>query len=214
MTEPLGCLLQPRSVAVFGASERLPDFVGTMQRMGFKGEIYPINPKYKQVHGVKSYSRIEDVPAWGWPLVVLPHPNSLLHTGEYDTDLLFTFGRRQWALVLGPPQDHDGLFSFYAKQGYVTLDDYEDWVLDWPADPKVTYPRLVFSKEDVSRIKPMLPQHPAAEVLGKFLYFQDQPDPARREELIQRLFADPATVPENKRPMSSPALLTRTWSSP
>lgn len=63
MTEPLSGLLRPHSVAVFGASERLPDFVGTMQRLGFKGEIYPINPKYEQVHGIKSYPSIDSVPA-------------------------------------------------------------------------------------------------------------------------------------------------------
>jgi hypothetical protein len=140
-----------------------------------------------------------------WPLIVPPHPNSLLHTGEYDSDLPFSFGRRQWALIAGGPQDHEGLFSVYAKQGYVTLDDYKDWVLDWPADPKVSYPRLVFSTKDVARIKPILTQHPAADVLGKFLYFQDQPNPTRAQQLTGRLFADPTGIPENQRPMQSPA---------
>ncbi len=140
-----------------------------------------------------------------WPLVVPPHPNSLLHTGEYDPDLPFTFGRRQWALVAGAPQDHEGLFSFYAKQGYVTLDDYKDWVLDWSADPKVSYPRLVFSTKDVARIKPMLAQHPAGDVLKRFLYFQETPDAARLQQLTERIFADPAGIPENHRPMQSPA---------
>ena len=62
MSEPLERLLRPRSVAVFGASERLPDFVGTMGRLGFRGEIYPINPKYTELHGLKSYAGIESVP--------------------------------------------------------------------------------------------------------------------------------------------------------
>ena len=140
-----------------------------------------------------------------WPLVVEAHPNSLLHTGEYDPALPFTFGRRQWAFCGGPPQYHDGLFAYRAQQGYVTLDDYKDWVLDWPADPKVTYPRLVFSKADVARIKPTLAEHPAAKVLEKFLYFQEKPDAARQRQLVERLLADPATVPEQQRPMQSPA---------
>lgn len=140
-----------------------------------------------------------------WPLVVLPHPNSLLHTGEYDPNLPFTSGRRQWALMAGPPQYHDGLFDYYVRRGYVTLDDYKDWQFDWPSDPTVKYPRLVFSSDEVARIKPMLRQHPAADVLGKFLYFQDEPDRQRREELMERLFADPAGVPQNQRPMRSPA---------
>jgi hypothetical protein len=140
-----------------------------------------------------------------WPLVVLPHPNSMLHTGEYDPDLPFTFGRRQWALLGGPSQYHEGLFDYYAHQGYVTLDDYKDWVLDWPADANVSYPRLVFSKEDVERIKPKLAEHPAADVLGKFLYFQDSPDENRKREMLARLFADPASIPQGERPMQSPA---------
>ena len=140
-----------------------------------------------------------------WPLVVLPHPNSLLHTGECDPDLSFTFGRRQWVLMGGPPQYHEGVFDYYAHQGYVTLDDYKDWVLDWPVDPKVSYPRLVFNEADVARIKPTLSHHPAAEVLGKFLYFQDTPDPARQRQLVERLFADPASIPQGERPMHSPA---------
>jgi hypothetical protein len=151
------------------------------------------------------FTRAEGRVELRWPLVVLPHPNSLLHTGEYDWDLPFTFGRRQWALVAGEPQDHDGLFDVYAKQGYVTLDDYKDWVLEWPADAKVAYPRLVFSTEDVARIKPMLAQHPAADVLGSFLYFQETPDASRAQQSIERIFADPASVPQNQRPMRSPA---------
>ncbi|MHB9131770.1 MAG: hypothetical protein ACYDBB_11860 [Armatimonadota bacterium] len=140
-----------------------------------------------------------------WPLIVEPHPNTLLHTGEYDPDLPFSFGRRQWALVGGAPQYHDALYTYRVKQGHVTLDDYKDWVLDWPADPKVTYPRLVFTRADVARIKPVLAEHPTAEVLKKFLYFQDTPDPARQQQLVARLFADPETIPAQQRPMQSPA---------
>ncbi|HPD16151.1 MAG TPA: hypothetical protein PLE19_14450 [Planctomycetota bacterium] len=120
-----------------------------------------------------------------WPLVAEPHPNTLLHTGEYDPALPLSFVRRQWALVAGPLQYHDTLHSFRAEEGYVNLDDYKDWVLDWPADPKVTYPRLVFSKEDVERLKPNLATTPGGDVLGKFLYFSD--DDKRREELWKSL---------------------------
>lgn len=120
-----------------------------------------------------------------WPLVAEPHPNTLLHTGEYDPALPLSFVRRQWALVAGPLQYHDTLHPFRAEEGYVNLDDYKDWVLDWPADPKVTYPRLVFSKEDVERLKPQLAATPGGDILGKFLYFND--DDKRREELWKSL---------------------------
>lgn len=151
------------------------------------------------------FTRPENRVELRWPLVVAPHPNSLLHTGEHDPELPFTFGRRQWAWLAGPPQYHEGLFDHYVRRGFVSLDDYKDWRLDWPSDPNVSYPRLVFSKEDVERIKPKLAQHPAGEVLGQFLYFQEQPDMARSQQLIERLFADPAGIPENQRPMRSPA---------
>jgi hypothetical protein len=83
-----------------------------------------------------------------WPLLVKPHPKTLLDTGEYDPDLPFTFGRRQWALVAGPLQYHGTMHQFRKYEGYITLDDYKDWVLEWPVNPQVTYPRLAFSKQE------------------------------------------------------------------
>jgi len=131
------------------------------------------------------YTRKGNVIELRWPLVAEPHPNTLLHTGEYDPALPLSFVRRQWALVAGPLQYHETLHRFRAEEGYVNLDDYKDWVLDWPADPRVTYPRLVFSKEDVERLKPNLATTPGGDVLGKFLYFND--DDKRREELWKSL---------------------------
>ncbi|MBM4031258.1 MAG: hypothetical protein FJ291_05670 [Planctomycetes bacterium] len=122
-----------------------------------------------------------------WPLVAEPHPNTLLHTGEYDPALPLSFVRRQWALVAGPLQFHETLHPFRAEEGYVNLDNYKDWVLDWPADPKVTYPRLVFSKEDVERLKPNLAATPGGDVLGKFLYFNH--DEKRFGELLRSFMA-------------------------
>ncbi|HOS42991.1 MAG TPA: hypothetical protein PK794_04800, partial [Armatimonadota bacterium] len=120
-----------------------------------------------------------------WPLIAARHPNSLLHTGEYDPAQPLTFIRRQWALIAGPLQYHDALLAFRSYEGYVNLDDYKDWVLDWPEDPTVTYPRLVFSKADVERLKPKLAEHPGGEVLNKFLYFTD--DEARYTQLWKGL---------------------------
>jgi len=60
-------LFKPQSIAVFGASER-PESVGAnalanLLKAGFKGAIYPINPKHETVQGQACYPTIDKVPA-------------------------------------------------------------------------------------------------------------------------------------------------------
>lgn len=62
----LDFLLAPRSVALIGASRR-PHRVGaTVMRNlidgGFTGVIYPVNPKYRKVFGVKAYASVAALP--------------------------------------------------------------------------------------------------------------------------------------------------------
>jgi len=57
---------QPSSIAVIGAS-RSPGKGGNiilrnLQRAGFKGAIYPINPTVKDILGLPSYAKVSDVP--------------------------------------------------------------------------------------------------------------------------------------------------------
>lgn len=57
----------PKSVAVIGASsdsekERKSGWIGRLLQFGFKGKIYPINPKVKEVLGFKAYPSVGDVP--------------------------------------------------------------------------------------------------------------------------------------------------------
>ena len=73
----LNPLFAPKSVAVFGASDR-PDSVGqivfqNMLGSGFKGELYPINSKHAEVQGKHSYASIGEI---GVPveLVVIATP--------------------------------------------------------------------------------------------------------------------------------------------
>ncbi|MBI4808075.1 MAG: bifunctional acetate--CoA ligase family protein/GNAT family N-acetyltransferase [Nitrosomonadales bacterium] len=73
----LNPLFAPKSVAVFGASDR-PDSVGqivfqNMLQGGFKGSLYPINAKNKEVQGQRAYASIAEV---GQPveLVVIATP--------------------------------------------------------------------------------------------------------------------------------------------
>src|SRR5690348_13998881 len=59
MAEPnLEPLLNPRSVAVVGASQRVARgtrVVGNLRATGFGGAIYPINPKYEEVLGLRCW---------------------------------------------------------------------------------------------------------------------------------------------------------------
>ncbi|HVA23326.1 MAG TPA: acetate--CoA ligase family protein [Chloroflexota bacterium] len=51
-------LMNPRSVGVIGASERSPRGARALRNLvtiGFEGEIYPINPKYDEVLGLRCY---------------------------------------------------------------------------------------------------------------------------------------------------------------
>ncbi|MCG7897606.1 MAG: bifunctional acetate--CoA ligase family protein/GNAT family N-acetyltransferase [Candidatus Thiodiazotropha lotti] len=58
-------LFSPKSVAMFGASER-ENSVGevvfrNLISSGYKGAIYPINPKHEEIQGVKAYKSIEEI---------------------------------------------------------------------------------------------------------------------------------------------------------
>src|SRR6185312_10738484 len=58
-------LLSPRSVAVLGASERASvgrGMVDALERIGFAGAIYPINPKYATVAGRNCYASLRELP--------------------------------------------------------------------------------------------------------------------------------------------------------
>lgn len=66
MIELLDALLDPHSVAVIGASN-LPARIGgrpihNLIAAGFRGKVYPVNPKYSEVQGLPAFSCIEDVP--------------------------------------------------------------------------------------------------------------------------------------------------------
>ncbi|MCC6460319.1 MAG: bifunctional acetate--CoA ligase family protein/GNAT family N-acetyltransferase [Saprospiraceae bacterium] len=70
----------PKSIAVVGATEK-PQKIGfavlrNLLAGGFKGAVYPVNPKYKSLAGVKCYSRLKDLPAPP-DLVVLALPAAL-----------------------------------------------------------------------------------------------------------------------------------------
>ena len=59
-------LIEPRSVAVVGASNRAGHFANqplvNLKRHGFGGEVYPVNPRYDEVAGYRCYPDLGDLP--------------------------------------------------------------------------------------------------------------------------------------------------------
>ncbi len=59
-------LMAPRSVALVGATDHPTSFGGRvfqqMTGFGFRGKIYPVNPRLKSIYGLTCYPRIQDLP--------------------------------------------------------------------------------------------------------------------------------------------------------
>ncbi|MBU0733651.1 MAG: CoA-binding protein [Proteobacteria bacterium] len=57
--------LDPRSVAVVGASNNHSGInyhlVANLVRLGFKGKIFPVNPKEKEIMGLRAYQSVKDI---------------------------------------------------------------------------------------------------------------------------------------------------------
>ena len=66
MSDLLESALNPRTVAIIGASENIHKIGGRpiyyMQRAGFSGTIYPVNPTREEVQGLKSYPSLASLP--------------------------------------------------------------------------------------------------------------------------------------------------------
>ena len=59
-------VFHPRSVAVVGASANPDspghDYVRSLLDFGYRGAIYPVNPRAAEILGLKAYPRLRDVP--------------------------------------------------------------------------------------------------------------------------------------------------------
>lgn len=66
LRDSLRSVLNPKSVAVIGASENANKIGGRpilyLSRHGFKGTVYPINPKRSEILGYKAYPSLADLP--------------------------------------------------------------------------------------------------------------------------------------------------------
>jgi acyl-CoA synthetase (NDP forming) len=64
--EAITKLLAPKSNAVVGASQRGgrgTNVIAQLQKYGFKGEIFAVNPRYDEVRGCKCFPSVADLPA-------------------------------------------------------------------------------------------------------------------------------------------------------
>ncbi len=59
-------MMAPRSIALVGATDHPTNFGGRvfqqMTRFGFAGNIYPVNPRLKEIYGFKCYPGVKDLP--------------------------------------------------------------------------------------------------------------------------------------------------------
>ena len=60
-------MFNPRSIAVVGAKQKDPNvpylgMFGSVQEFGYKGRLYPINPKLEEVNGIKAYPNLSALP--------------------------------------------------------------------------------------------------------------------------------------------------------
>lgn len=104
-------LFSPRSVAVIGASER-PNRVGTvvlqnLVRGGFSGQIWPVNPKYRALQGLRCFPGIRALPsAPDLAVICTPPatvPDLIAALGEYGcrAAVVLTAGLKQQTLPDG-----------------------------------------------------------------------------------------------------------------
>jgi len=63
---PLYSIVNPRSIAFFGASNNFlrmgSIMLSSVQELGYEGKIYPVHQKEKQVRGLTAYRSIMDLP--------------------------------------------------------------------------------------------------------------------------------------------------------
>jgi acetyltransferase len=80
-------LLNPRSIAVVGASSRPGSLawwpLHLLQRCGFKGDLYPVNPNSPQIDGLRTYPSVADI---GRPIDVAVIPLNARRTLDAIAD--------------------------------------------------------------------------------------------------------------------------------
>ena len=80
----LTSLLNPRSIAIVGATPD-PRRVGGrplsfLRRFGFPGTIYPVNPKYPEIDGIRCYESVTELPEAADMAVISVPANRVIET--------------------------------------------------------------------------------------------------------------------------------------
>ena len=138
-------ILNPHSIAIVGATEDRGKFGGRILAMliekGFKGKLYPINPKRKELFGLPAFPDVKNLPASPDVVIIVlppPHTQSVMETcaelgipaaiviasgyaeagveGKQYQEKLSNLARMQGPRLLGPNclgivNTHDSVFS-------------------------------------------------------------------------------------------------------
>lgn len=92
-------LFTPRSIAVVGASAN-PAAIGGqpivfLRQQGFSGRIYPVNPKYQDIAGLRCYAGLTDLPEAPDVVVVAVSaalvPDAIVAAGEVGAGFAIVF---------------------------------------------------------------------------------------------------------------------------
>jgi len=95
MTDDLSRLLSPKSIAIIGVSQDTNKLNGRVMKYlvdkGYKGEIYPVNPRYEDVAGYKCYPSITAAPK-PIDLAVITLPARMVQDALVDCGAAGVFG--------------------------------------------------------------------------------------------------------------------------
>ena len=132
ITPDLSRLLNPRGVAIIGASTDLTRIGGQpiklLTEYGYKGKVYPVNPKYETLCGLQAYASVGSLPeAPGLAIICTPAatvPGIVRQLGEAGT-------RAAIILSAGLNDDKD-------KDAHLTRDEvsqgFTRWFDSWNTD--------------------------------------------------------------------------------
>ncbi|MHB9132950.1 MAG: hypothetical protein ACYDBB_17935 [Armatimonadota bacterium] len=105
--------------------------------------------------------------------------NNPYYTGKLEAGWPRTAGRRAWVLhctTLGealPKEGRSTVLEGIRKYCDLPLDKVKDWVLEWKADPKITYPRLYVEPGKIDDIRTRVKGNP--RWMGRFGQYMNRP---------------------------------------
>ena len=106
----LAQLLEPASIAIIGASRDTSRIGGValdhLQRLGYQGQVYPVNPRYAEIAGLACYADVESLPAVPDVRIMCfhPDPNTTQGEAQFIGDLGRALGWTSVILVTTPDQ--------------------------------------------------------------------------------------------------------------